>query len=353
MLKHNLPRPPSRLILHADDLGMNRAVGEGILRGFREGLLTSTSLLANGPDAQRALQAWKVLVDERAAGRLPSMATRQRLDDPDRPFDLGVHLNLTQGRPLSGSRYPAELLDRAGRFPGVLALFVRLRRYGGKFHAAIRAELDRQVQVVRDQGLRPTHLNGHQYIEMVPEVTQVMPELLDRFGIKVVRVAWERASWQSTVLCGRFWKWPLARVKRAFAARFRARMDALGVAHPDVFFGTVSAGGVDLRQLRRFLGLEKGGLGKGDRHLLCEAPFGPFRQKVPVTFSEPAAREDRLVEIGLHPGEAAEDESPEDRADGWHDPLAAERPNELGMLVSTELPTFLESAGWRLGRLFL
>jgi hypothetical protein len=24
---------------------------------------------------------------------------------------------------------------------------------------------------------------------------------------------------------------------------------------------------------------------KGDRHLLCKAPFGPFRQKVPVTFS--------------------------------------------------------------------
>ena len=24
--------------------------------------------------------------------------------------------------------------------------------------------------------------------------------------------------------------------------------------------------------------------GKGDRHLLCEAPEGPFRQKVPVTF---------------------------------------------------------------------
>ena len=66
-----------------------------------------------------------------------------------------------------------------------------------------------------------------------------MPELLERFGIKVVRVAWERSLWQSTVLRGRFWQWPLARVKRAFAQRFRTRMDALGVAHPDLFFGTV------------------------------------------------------------------------------------------------------------------
>jgi pimeloyl-ACP methyl ester carboxylesterase len=31
--------------------------------------------------------------------------------------------------------------------------------------------------------------------------------------------------------------------------------------------------------------------GKGDRHLLCEAPEGPFRQKVPVTFSHTATME--------------------------------------------------------------
>jgi len=33
--------------------------------------------------------------------------------------------------------------------------------------------------------------------------------------------------------------------------------------------------------------VEYGGSGKGDRHLLGEAPSGPFRQKVPVTFSGP------------------------------------------------------------------
>jgi len=33
--------------------------------------------------------------------------------------------------------------------------------------------------------------------------------------------------------------------------------------------------------------------GKGDRHLLCEAPGGPFRQKVPVPFSEPKQKPER------------------------------------------------------------
>jgi hypothetical protein len=46
-----------------------------------------------------------------------------------------------------------------------------------------------------------------------------------------------------------------------------------------------------------FLDRETTGCGKGDRHLLCEAPFGPFRQKVPVTFSATGA-EDIFWPIG-------------------------------------------------------
>jgi chitin disaccharide deacetylase len=316
MLKHNLL--DARLILHADDLGMNRPVSDGILRGFREGLLTSTSILANAPDVARALEAWKALEADRATGRLLSSEVRQRLADPDCPFDLGVHLNLTQGRPLTGSRYPAELLDPQGRFPSVFTLFARLRRAGDRFRDAILAELAAQVQVVCDYGLRPTHLNGHQYIEMMPAVTSILSELLARFDIRVVRVAAERSLLKSTLSCGRPWNWPLARVKHAFARRFRAQMDALGVAHPDAFFGTIHAGRVDLRLLRLFLA---------------------------------SARSDHLVEIGLHPGEQPAELAPQDLAADWHDPLAPLRPNELRMLTSTKLSACLESAGRRLGRL--
>ena len=62
----------------------------------------------------------------RLQGSLASMARRQRLQDPAQPFDLGIHLNLTQGRPLIGPRYPAELLDADGCFPGIFGLFRRL-----------------------------------------------------------------------------------------------------------------------------------------------------------------------------------------------------------------------------------
>jgi len=42
------------------------------------------------------------------------------------------------------------------------------------------------------------------------------------------------------------------------------------------------------------------GAGKGDRHLLCEAPSGPFRQKVPVPFSGGGKVQFHRVAVGEH-----------------------------------------------------
>ncbi|MFZ1935816.1 MAG: ChbG/HpnK family deacetylase [Thermoguttaceae bacterium] len=305
------------LALHADDFGMNQAVSDGILHGFRQGLSTSTSLLSNAPDAARALSHWKELLVERAAGRLPSSDVRRRLGDPDVPFDLGVHLNLTQGRPLD-DRYPAELLDAEGRFPGVFSLFARLRRSGGKWREAIRGEWRRQIEFLCDHGLRPTHLNGHQYVEMLPATAELVPELMTHFGIKSVRIAWEPALLRNIALHGfRIAKWPLARVKHVFATRFRTLIDARRIAHPDAFFGTAHAGGVDLKLLQLFLA---------------------------------SGRCYKSIEIGLHPGHSAEEPSAEDQSNGWRDPLALSRPRELQMLVSADLPRCLESHSRRLSR---
>ena len=58
-----------------------------------------------------------------------------------------------------------------------------------------------------------------------------------------------------------------------------------------------------------------------------------------------------MVEIGLHPGEAAPPAATAQAADGWHDPLAGWRPRELHMLLSPELAECLQSQRLRLGRL--
>ena len=230
--------------------------------------------MSNAPDAARALDLWKKLIAEQAADRLPSSAVRSRLFDPYSSFDLGMHLNLTQGRPLSGKEYPEELLDKAGRFPGVYSLFYRLERPGARWRQAVYSEFARQVEFLLDRGLQPTHLNGHQYVEMFPAVAGVIPQLLERYNIRVVRMALERSLFRSTVYEKfHLGDWLLARVKRSFAKRFRRRMDRLPARHADVFHGTAHAGRIDFDLMRLFLDdCRPGGLLEIGMHPAAETP---------------------------------------------------------------------------------
>lgn len=304
------------VILHADDFGMNSAINRGIVRGFTHGLLTATSMLANAPACDDAVSAWRTHLAGYPAGDFPSASRRRLLGDVSSPFELGIHLNLTQGWPLTANRYPSQLLDREGRFPGIFALFRRLSLARAKYRDAIRAELSTQIERLLDHGFNPTHLNGHQYVEMLPVVSAVIPDLLARYRIPALRVAWE--THLTRTLLGKDFQvagWCLAQVKRCFALRLLLRANRLGIRHADRYFGTAHAGRIDLELMRVFVTAQ---------------PFG-------------------TIEIGLHPGTAP---APDAAAvnDSWSDPLAHLRPGELALLESPELAELFAAHGVRLSR---
>lgn len=305
---------PRSLVLHADDFGMNPAVNAGILQAFREGLLTSTSLLVNAPDADRACRIWRELDAERARG-LPSTPRRAELGDATPPFDLGIHLNLTQGRPLTRD-YPASLCNERGEFPGIVPVFQRLRREAAPERGAVREELQAQIEWMIEAGLRPTHLNGHQYIELIPGVAELIPDLLKRYQIPVVRVARESGLSRTVLGRGRVAGFGVALVKRYFAGRFQVRIQSTGVAFPARFFGTSHAGEVTPRVLRGFL---KRAAAQG------------------------------CTEIGLHP--ATETDRARSPEDAWYDPLTKLRPQELNWLCDPATVRRIASRQLVLGRL--
>ncbi|HVC97623.1 MAG TPA: ChbG/HpnK family deacetylase [Pirellulales bacterium] len=308
-----------RVALHADDLGMNRVISEGIFQAFERGLLTSASVLTNAPHALLAIESWKGRFAGRSAGELPCSDARRRLDDLRRPFDLGIHLNLTQGRPLTADRYPAELLDRNGCFPGIGPLFRRLLYRATQWEAAIEAELSAQIELLLDHGLRPTHLNGHQYVELLPALARSIPRLLQKYSIPAARVAWEPPAWGTSLRPGfRPLNCLLSSIKRRYAQKFRARLARCGTPYPDVFFGASHAGRIDLVLLRRFL--------RGSRSFT-------------------------MAEIALHPALAALAPDEQTIPPEWRDPLAARRPRELELLLSPALAEELLSHGIRLGRI--
>lgn len=305
------------IVLHADDFGMNAAVTDGIIDGFASGLLTSTSLLTNAPAAGLAVTAWRRLDSQRKHGTLRSLPLRKRLGDDGYPFDLGVHLNLTQGRPLSGPAYPDELVDEAGLFLSPGRLFKALIAGGRRWRQSIEQELTAQIVWLLDHRLQPTHLNGHQYVEMMPVIAELLPLLAGRFSIGYVRSACEPGHWRTSFWPGlRIAKCGVSFVKQFYSARFRRRLRRAGLDTANAYFGTSHAALIDRRTLDRFLRFA------GD----C-----------------------RKIEVGMHP--ARHDTVRENVADGWVDPLAEHRPAELDLLSSNDLAGLFSMHGVRLGRL--
>lgn len=308
------------VVLHADDFGMSEAVTQGILRGFSHGLLTSTSILTNGPDFHAAISSFRSLFSDSLRQRLPSAAARERLGDSLAPFDLGIHLNLTQGRPITGSRYPEALLDKRGRFPGVWSLARRIYRQPERFRTAITAELSAQIEMLTQLGIAPTHLNGHQYFEMLPGMASIIRGLLKTYSIPALRVPREDQLWRSVLLSGRSLfpiRWGMAHLRRQFALRFERQMADCGALWPDAYFGTMHAGRITLPLIAQFLD--------------GAVPAG-------------------VTEIGLHPGQFPSQAS-RLPPDGWFDPLSMGRVLELAWLTSPELVDLFAARRVSLGRI--
>ncbi len=301
------------LLLHADDFGMRKAVTDGIIDCFRRGLLTSTSIMSNAPDCERAISLWSELQRERAADALPSSASRKQLGDPATPFDLGVHLNLTLGKPLTND-YPRQLLNGEGSFPGAYVLFGKAARLTPSMREAVRLELSAQIDFLVNRGVLPTHLNGHQYVEMMPNVAEIVADLAAQRGISYVRCAKERRLARVTLFQGQPLAWVLGLAKRRRAGFFEKTLDRAGLRHADVYFGSAHAGRIDLSLMRHFL--------------------RPYPQ-------------DRVIEIAFHPSAANDSPSSID----WADSIAEGRPREMRLLTSQELLEELLGQNVRLGRM--
>lgn len=151
-----------RLIVNADDLGSNPPRDRGIFSAFTEGIVTSASLLANGPNfVEAAAQA--------RACALP----------------VGVHLNLAEGPALTGP-IPG-LTDAAGNFPGKTELRTLLQR--SHLNAAgIREELLAQIDRVRSAGVEPDHLDTHQHCLLFPTLTEMIADIAIAAKIRSLRL---------------------------------------------------------------------------------------------------------------------------------------------------------------------
>src|SRR5262249_33369461 len=117
-----------QLVVNADDFGFTPDVNRGIIEAHRDGILTATTLRANGDAFEDAV---------RLARETPGL-------------DIGCHLVLIGGRSLVSGRALPESV------PQLLAALAKrdIRPY---------EELTAQVRRIREAGLLPTHLDTHKH----------------------------------------------------------------------------------------------------------------------------------------------------------------------------------------------
>jgi hopanoid biosynthesis associated protein HpnK len=144
-----------QLIVNADDWGLTPAVNRGVVRAFRDGIVTSASLLVTGSAFEDAVTL---------ARENPKLS-------------VGLHLALVEERASLGCDVLPTLVDEAGRFPRTSTEFIRRAILGRiKWHEVER-EIEAQIELFQKTGLRLSHLDSHQHLHMFPPIFRIVRRL--------------------------------------------------------------------------------------------------------------------------------------------------------------------------------
>jgi len=156
-------------LVNADDFGFTIGVTDGIIKAYTEGIVTHTSIMANGLDFDRSVTCLK---------------TAENLK-------VGVHLVSTWGGPVLEGNKKSSLVNKDGRFFNHTNLIKRLIL--GKIKKKdIYNEWDAQIAKVYRAGIQINHLNSHHHIHMLPIFNSVVCDLAIKYDIKRVRVTKEK-----------------------------------------------------------------------------------------------------------------------------------------------------------------
>lgn len=150
----------------ADDLGLSPGVTRGILEAHRRGVVRSTSLLVTFPGAEEAAAL--------------AMA------EPD--LEIGLHLDLVGGQPVSDPAVVPSLCDENGRFYPLPAFTRRL--FTGRVRAAeLAIELRAQAARARSWGVPALAWDSHRHVHLMPPVAVVVGRVARELGVRWVRRA--------------------------------------------------------------------------------------------------------------------------------------------------------------------
>jgi hopanoid biosynthesis associated protein HpnK len=161
-----------RLIVCADDFGLEPAVNEAVEQGHRHGILSTASLMVGAPAAADAVVRAQLMPE----------------------LHVGLHVVLVDGRPVSPLEEVPGLVGADGNFhpnmAGAGICFFFLPDVRRQLAQEIRA----QYEAFRATGLKLDHVNAHKHMHLHPTVARLIIEIGSDYGLRAVRVPAEPAD---------------------------------------------------------------------------------------------------------------------------------------------------------------
>ena len=154
----------NRIIINADDFGLNEHCSKAIAQAFREGLITDTTMMATGDYFDEAV----------------ALAEEQGFINR-----IGIHLNLTEGEPLTEDIISCPRFVTDGRFN---KQYDRTKPLSKEEKAAIYIEWNAQVEKIQKAGVKITHADSHHHIHTGIFVAPIAVKVCQEHGIDKMRL---------------------------------------------------------------------------------------------------------------------------------------------------------------------
>ena len=157
-----------RLIVNSDDLGRTSGINEGIFAAHDKGMVTSATLMVIYPAAAEAAGA---------LDRYPELG-------------VGLHVQMSGGRPLLPPETIPSLVDGEGRFPAKPD--GHESPAGDQVRVEVQAQFDRFCELT---GRLPTHLDGHHHCLRQPVIGEALIDLARQWQLPIRRASEAVAGW--------------------------------------------------------------------------------------------------------------------------------------------------------------
>ncbi len=223
-----------RLIVNADDFGFTAGVNRAIVEAHTRGIVTSSTLMANG----RALED---------AVRLARSVSR---------LSVGCHVVLIDGQPILDARLLPSITSAnssthssGGRFRDSLQAFAARALAGRLDPGEIEAEAAAQIRRLQSAGISVSHLDTHKHTHLFPSVLRPLLRAARACGVSAIRNPFgPRKPLKSSELLMRpsLWtRYAEVRILRTLAAKFQRAASDASMATPDGTLGIVVTGALD------------------------------------------------------------------------------------------------------------